>query len=110
MKNESRELIKKTLSEVIKNFYALDGNSGGGELHVVLDDVNISESMLIYYINKEKLGDIEKLICIALLSLDAKERAEICYDRKLSLDEALSCLDEDEDSDEILELRKIYGE
>lgn len=109
MKSESKEILKSALKDIIKNFYEVDGNQVGGRLHVVLEDVNISESMILSYLKEEGLSDLERLILISLLTIDAKERAEICYGRQLTLDEAIDCLDE-EDAEEIEELRLVYGD
>lgn len=45
------------LIELIKAFYKIPGNSTGGNLHIVLEDYNESDSNIEWCINRAKLDD-----------------------------------------------------
>jgi len=101
----NKSIIKKHLSEVIHSF--MDDNPVGGRLHVILEDLNISRSMIEYHLEHDELDEREVLICISMLSLNAKERFELLEKRTVTNEFIIEWLDEEDDKEEIDEFKRL---
>jgi hypothetical protein len=68
------EIIKKSI-----HYYSLDGNSSGGNLHIVLDDGNIENSSIEFCMKKciENNDLLGLELCQMLLSASKTQRKKI---------------------------------
>ena len=103
----NKSIIKKNLANVIDSF--MEDNPVGGRLHVILEDLNISRSMIEDCLENDILNEREVLICLSLLSLDAKERFELLEKRTVTNEFIIEWLDEEDDKEEIDEFKKLIS-
>ena len=75
------DLSVESVSRLIKVFYGFSGNGAGGNLHLVLDDKNISKDNIAYCLECSIAEDdkLSEALCRMLLRMNYKDkRKAIC--------------------------------
>lgn len=67
------------MKKIVEEFYNLSGNSVGGNLHIVLDDINVGDESIFWCKDRCIIqGDLDGVfLCNLLLQYTEEQREEI---------------------------------